>query len=298
MKVLYATDGFGPAIRAGQLLEKIGDRDRIDVTVFSVSHAGIPAPEHLLLQLDPLPSRRKDTLEIVDAAVEKLLSAGFKAKGHTGEGHPGQEIVRAVEDDWYDLVVMGAGGTSWVGSQLLGSVSTYVLHSSPWSVLIVHEILSGGEKARVLLGTDGSRGADFTIKTLGRLADPARTEMTVVSVVPTYSPMLFPVAGAAYVPPEVYQQNEAVEKQMRNRAQRQANHAATKLRDSGFEVEAHVESGNPAEQLLKEAESGRFDLVAVGSRGMGPFRRALLGSVSDHLVRHCRAALVGRRLAS
>ena len=298
MKVLYATDGFEPAIHAGELLEKIGDKERLDVTVFSVTHAGIPAPEHVLLQIDPLPSRRKDTLGIVDAAVERLLSEGFKAKGHTGEGHPGQEIVRAVENDWYDLVVMGAGSKSWLGARLLGSVSTYVLHSSPWSVLIVHEFLSAGDKARVLVGADGSRGADFTLETLGNLADPTRTEITVVSVVSHYTPLLLPVSGAAPVPPEVSEQNEAIEKQMRDRAQRHAEHAATRLRDMGFTVEAHIESGSPAEQLLKEAESGRFDLVAVGSRGMGPFGRTLLGSVSDHAARHCRAALIGRRLAS
>lgn len=71
MKVLYATDGFEPSIHAGKLLEKIGDKDRLDITVFSVTHAGIPAPEHVLIKLDPLPPRRKDTLEIVDAAVGK-----------------------------------------------------------------------------------------------------------------------------------------------------------------------------------------------------------------------------------
>ncbi len=298
MKVLYASDGFEPAIQAGQLLEKIGDKDRIDVTVMSVTHAGVPAPEHLPLVLDPLPSRRKDTLAIVDAAVEKLVSAGFKASGHTAEGHPGQEIVRAVEDDWYDLVVMGAGGRSWLGARLLGSVSTYVLHSSPWSVLIVHESLAGNERARVLVGADGSRGADFSVQTLARLADPLRTEVTVMSVVPTQSPMLFPLPGAAYVPPEAYKQNDEIERLMNERAQRHAEHAATQLRDAGFKVEVHTTSGSPTEQLLEEAQSGQFDLVAVGSRGMGPFRRALLGSVSDHVVRHSRAALVGRRLVS
>ena len=46
MKVIYVTDGFEPALDAGALIEKIGDRDRIDVTVMSVTHAGIPAPEH------------------------------------------------------------------------------------------------------------------------------------------------------------------------------------------------------------------------------------------------------------
>ena len=296
MKVLYATDGFEPAIQSGQLLAKIGDRARIDVTVMSVTHAGMPAPEHLPLVLDPLVSRRKDTLEIADAAVAKLLSAGFTARGHTAEGHPGQEIVRAVEEDWYDLVVLGAGGRSWLGNRLLGSVSTYVLHSSPWSVLIVHEA-SEGEHGRVLIGTDGSRGADFTVATLARWADPARTEMKVVSVVPSNSPLLF-TGPTSYIPPEAYQQNDEVQKLMRNRGQRSADRAAALLGDAGFKVEVHIASGNPTEQLLKEAEDGHFDLVAVGSRGQGPIRRALLGSVSDQLVRHSRAALIGRRLAS
>lgn len=119
-----------------------------------------------------------------------------------------------------------------------------------------------------------------------------------MSVVPHYAPLLLQVPGAASVPLEVSEQNEAIENQMRNRAQRHADHAATRLRDSGFAVDAHIASGSAAEQLLKEAESGRFDLVAVGSRGMGPFGRTMLGSVSDHVARHCRAALIGRRFAS
>ena len=298
MKVLYATDGFEPATMAGHLLEKIGDRERIEVTVMSVTHTGIPAPEHLPLVIDPVPPRREDTLAIVDAAVEKLLSAGFTARGHTAEGHPGQEIVRAVENDWYDLVVMGAGGGSWLGNRLLGSVSTYVLHSSPWSVLIVHEAHSEGERGHVLIGTDGSPGADFTVNTLERFADPARTAITVVSVIPSNSPLYFAVPVATQIPPEAYQQNEEIERQMRNRGQRSADRAATHLRDASFEVEAHSCSGNPTEQLLREAEGDLFDLVAVGSRGLGPIARAILGSVSDQVVRHSRAALIGRRLAS
>lgn len=298
MKVLYATDGFEPAIQAGHLLERIGDKAGLDVTVMSVTHAGVPSPEHLPLVLDPLPARRKDSLAIVDAAVEKLLSAGFKARGHTAEGHPGQEIVRAVEEDWYDLVVMGAGGRSWLGARLLGSVSTHVLHSSPCSVLIVHESHPRDEKARVLVGADGSRGADLAVNTLTRFADPACLEMTVVSVAPSQSPLLFPVLGGTYVSPDVIKHNEEVEKLMLDRAERHAEHAASHLRDAGFQVEAHTTVGSPSERLLKEAESGQFDLVAVGSRGLGPFRRALMGSVSDPLVRHSRAALVGRRLVS
>lgn len=298
MKVLYATDGLEPAIRAAQFLEKLADRSRIDLTVMSVTHSGIPAPEHAPFMLDAVELRRKDTMKLVDAATEKLVVAGFRARGHTAEGHPGQEIVRAVEDEWYDLVILGAGGRSWLGNRLLGSVSSYVLHSSPRSVLIVHDSLPGDGNASVLLGTDGSQGARITTQTLAEFADTERTKIEVVSVAEAPSPMFFAVPGAAYVPPDAYKQEQEIHKQIRERADRCASRAASELRDSGFEVEARVTDGNPTEQLLKEADRGKFDLVAVGSRGLGPFRRALLGSVSDHLVRHSSAALVGRRLTS
>ncbi|MGH2826938.1 MAG: universal stress protein [Actinomycetota bacterium] len=297
MKVLYAGDGFEPALEAATLLEKIGDRDRIDVTVMSVTPIGLPAPQHLPLMLDPVPSRREDTLAIVDGAVERLRGAGFKATGRTAEGHPGQEIVRVAEKDWYDLIVMGSGNRTWLGARLLGSVSTYVLHSSPWSVLIAHEAAPGEGTGRVLMATDGSRGAEFTAQTLARFADPSRVEMTVVSVIPPSTPPALSLSPPLVSPEDVEHVGE-FERLKRERAQRHAEGAATLFRDAGYEAEAHIASGNPTEQLLNEAESEEFDLVAVGSRGLGPFRRALLGSVSDHVVRHSRAALVGRRLTT
>lgn len=298
MKVLYVTDGFDAAIQAGQLLEQIADRERVEVTVMSVTHAGVPAIQHLPLVLDPLPFRRDDSLAIVEAAAEKLRSAGFKrVHERTAEGHPGREIVRAVEDDSYDLTIMGAGGGSWLGDRLMGSVSTYVVHSSPTSVLVVHEGPIATDRMNVLVGTDGSEDAAFACETLAGLADPDRIKISVLSVTPPQSPLLFPaLPGSTALPPGAFEQNEEVEKAMRERASVHANEAAARLRQAGFEVEARSVTGRPTEQLLKEAESERSDLVAVGSRGLGPVRRVLLGSVSDHIVRHSRAALVGRSL--
>ena len=295
MKILYATDGFDPAIAAGELLEKVADKDRVDVTVMSVTHAGIPAPEHAVISLDPVAERRKDTLALVDATTEKLIAQGFRATARVAEGHPGLEIVRAVEDDWYDLVVMGAGRRSWLGGRLLGSVSTYVLHSSPWSVLIVHEALPQDGPARILVGADGSRGTDLATRSVAGLADPERTRIDVVSVVALPLPTFVGAPGAFAVPLVV--ENERMQGR-RELAQRDANHTATQLKDAGFEVETRVVDGHPTEELLKLADREGFDLVAAGSRGLGPLRRALLGSVSDHLARHARAALIGRRLTA
>jgi nucleotide-binding universal stress UspA family protein len=43
----------------------------------------------------------------------------------------------------------------------------------------------------------------------------------------------------------------------------------------------------PIRQALQKAtNSGRYDLVAMGSRGRGPVRAALLGSVSHYILNH------------
>jgi nucleotide-binding universal stress UspA family protein len=71
-----------------------------------------------------------------------------------------------------------------------------------------------------------------------------------------------------------------------------AEEAATVLRAGGFAAETEVAAGRPATLLLER--SSAYDLVAVGSRGLGAVRRSLLGSLSDKLVRHARATLVAR----
>jgi nucleotide-binding universal stress UspA family protein len=48
-----------------------------------------------------------------------------------------------------------------------------------------------------------------------------------------------------------------------------------------------LNGGDPGDRIVRAAEEQQPDVVVVGSHGRGFLRRTLLGSVSEHVVRHC-----------
>ena len=63
--------------------------------------------------------------------------AGIKAEFRQIAGSPGRHICRLAWSWQADLIVVGNRGRSGVGELFLGSVSNYVLHHAPCSVLTV-----------------------------------------------------------------------------------------------------------------------------------------------------------------
>lgn len=62
------------------------------------------------------------------------------------------------------------------------------------------------------------------------------------------------------------------------------------IAETGADVRAVLVKGDPREVLVKTAEDA--DLLVVGSRGAGPFRELLLGSVSSYCVHHAACPVV------
>ncbi|KAI9361141.1 hypothetical protein DFJ73DRAFT_757065 [Zopfochytrium polystomum] len=84
---------------------------------------------------------------------------------------------------------------------------------------------------------------------------------------------------------------------------RRASHAllrafAERLPQETYNVRGVVLRGDPREAIADEVAVLGADMLVVGSRGLGPVKRALLGSVSDYLVRHVEVPVLVARSES
>jgi nucleotide-binding universal stress UspA family protein len=164
-------------------------------------------------------------------------------------------LTEFAEDEGADLVVIGSTHRAHrrVG---LGNVALRLLHGSPCAVAVAppdYHAPSG--LRRVGIAYDGSPEAETALDAGYRIAEDLHAGVT------------------------IYSAHEANADRARDRVAMAALHAP------GILVpETRVLEGPPAE-VISQAISGVIDLLVMGSRGYRPIRRALLGSVSEGLVR-------------
>jgi nucleotide-binding universal stress UspA family protein len=130
----------------------------------------------------------------------------------------------------------------------------------------------------ILLATDGSEEAQLAATTASDLAQKTNSELHAVTVGPDLP---------LYELPEHPAEFEDVLRQNRRTAKEMLEQQAKRIEESGGTVkETHLREGRAEEEIVELAEELGAGLIVMGSRGHGRLRRALMGSVSDAVVRH------------
>ena len=149
---------------------------------------------------------------------------------------------------------------------------------------------------RILLATDGSAEAELATGTAVDLARMSDSELHVVHV-------LDDDPGPALLYPDVADpeggevSDQALEQDLERRADqlgRQILDAeAERVQAAGGTVAGtHLAMGDAPREIVHLAEDLDAGLVVMGSRGHGGIRRALMGSVSDTVVRHAHCPVL------
>ena len=143
---------------------------------------------------------------------------------------------------------------------------------------------------KILLATDGSREAELAARTAADLANSTNSELHLITVA-RGNP------DPAYYTHEVvlrYETYEEALEAVKGEAQKVLDEQVQKVQVAGGSVkEAHPRTDEPPEKaIIHLAEELEVGLLVMGSRGLGGVRRALMGSVSDFVVRHAHCPVM------
>jgi nucleotide-binding universal stress UspA family protein len=135
---------------------------------------------------------------------------------------------------------------------------------------------------KILLASDGSKDAELAAKAAMDLSKKTGAELHVVHAwrpLPHYAfPSLVP---ERYQPPYEEGARKILEAQV------------GRIEQAGITVsKAHLATGRPADAILDHAERIGAGLIVVGSRGLGPVKRLLVGSVSESIVHHAKCPVL------
>jgi nucleotide-binding universal stress UspA family protein len=133
-------------------------------------------------------------------------------------------------------------------------------------------------KEAIVCGIDGSPAAQAALRYATGLADRLGARLVLAHVVEPLPAPLAAVGTPASPMPSAF---ATLSEQEADGERLLAEVAEATAVDHG---EQRVVTGLPAERLADLADDERAQLIVVGSRGRGPLRSALLGSVSTSLV--------------
>ena len=262
---------------------------QIDQLLPSVTRfaGGLQMPLVLASVLAPEPTatleqRRQEADRHLQELVTRLTGAGVEATAVVAVGRPVQEIVRLVEQEECNLLLLlprGAVAHAWGA---LGSITEKVMQAAPVPVLTMPapgaapNRSEGGPVATVIVPLDGSSLAAMALPYAEELAQKLAAEVMLARAVSASSAYVAMVDGP-YIDPRLA---EAAEDEAAEYLER----VADTLRAEGFAVQAQVLRTPPASGIVALARRTPHSLITLTTHGRSALARWVMGSVAEEVV--------------
>src|SRR5262249_26032940 len=261
MKILVAYDGSECADAALDDLRRVGLPADAQIKVLSVVENWLPPPSGL--EISEHIDRGQEYLALARRAGIRLVSMeqGWDVKSESGAGSPATVIIEKADEWEADLIVVGSHGRTALGQFFFGSVSQKVLHEARRSVRVARgRIEEPDTPARLIVGGDGSKGAEAAVEAVAARKWPAGSEARTVNA-PWASPQHTSHRTVGPLIEWIAEEKARVKKMI--------DEAVGKLTAAGLRIEVVVKEEEPKRLLVAEAESWGADCIFVGARGMG-----------------------------
>jgi nucleotide-binding universal stress UspA family protein len=218
-----------------------------------------------------------DAEKAIRRAQEGIPDLPMSTPRTIAERSPAKAIQTAATSERASLIVIGSSRRGAVGRVLAGTTAERLLHGAPCPVAVAPTGFHADDDHAIdtiAVAYDRSDEAKSALLAATAIAPALGARLRVVEVLDQSRTVLPLMAGPDYdvmAHPEIEQPTR----------ERLADVVAAL--PENMTAEAVVIIGDPGRELAAETE--RVDLMIAGSRGYGPRRAVLLGSVSGRLVR-------------
>jgi nucleotide-binding universal stress UspA family protein len=269
--IVVGVDGTGSGLDAVALAVRLAQLTGDPLIVACVY------PEGRRSSLDDAAAAHGPAATALEAARELADEAGAEYRT-VPSSSPARGLAELAEEEGAAMVVAGSHRGGAFGRVASGGTAERLLHGSGCPVAVAPR----GYRKRV---ADKLRrvGVAFADTPDGREAVRHAAELAARSGLPLTLFSVVSVHVNWFVPEAVRPEEETVPAEVRKEYQEELDRALAGLSD-GVQATGELLYGEVVDELSVVGERG-VDLLVCGSRGYGPVRRVLLGTVSSALVR-------------
>ncbi|MCB1191504.1 MAG: universal stress protein [Leptospiraceae bacterium] len=134
---------------------------------------------------------------------------------------------------------------------------------------------------KILVPIDGSDSSKKALEMAAAFAQKVKGELTILEVIEDFGPL----PGYYEAVPEGVSRLKWISEQRFEKVH-------PMLENSSIKWKRIVEEGYAADKICEIAESGNFDLIIIGNRGLSAVARFLVGSVSDRVIHHAPCSVM------
>lgn len=267
MKILICSDGSEQAERAIRLGATIAVACQAEATLFGIIES---------------PSRSDAILESLKRGQALLAEKKIPAELTTRTGDPITEIVQRTKQQAYDLVVIGAVRKEAQGLFWMSSKSYKIIKETHPPVLSVAGQVSTIK--RMLICSAGGRYIDSSLPLLGQIARGMQAAVTLLHVMPE--------PAAIYAGLRRLEETADVLLASRSELGLSLSRQQQTFAQMGVKAEVRLRHGPVLEEILREFETGDYDVVVTGSAPSRSLRTYVLGDISREIVNRANCAVL------
>jgi nucleotide-binding universal stress UspA family protein len=253
----------------------------------AISRAG-----HLMLNCADAIAFMQDRL----SEVQRKQTRFWPDNCHVVSGRPFEEICKLAREIEADLIVLPTRGHSGLKHVLLGSTAERIVRYAPCPVLVLRgakykSIIWNGETGRaglkprkILVPVDFSKCSLAGVKYAARLAKSIGASVRLLHVVFPYTQVFAMDRASADVKPLIATAKAAARKDMSELTRMSIL--------AGVSCETEIRTGSAIDEICGETGRDDIDLLVTSTHGRTGFKRALLGSVAEHVVRYAQSPVI------